>query len=302
MSETDGPVRADAELVRRGLARSRTHAAELIRVARVRLDGVVVVKAATPVTGQAALTVELDDGPTYASRAGLKLAGVLRALGPHGPRIEGADCLDVGASTGGFTDVLLRHGARRVLAIDVGHGQLVPELRADPRVEVREGLNARDLDRTEVPAAPDVIVGDLSFISLRTVLPALERVGGAGTDLLLMVKPQFEVGRERLGRGGVVRSEALRATAVTGVIDVASQLGIGAQAVIPSSLPGPSGNLEYFVWLRPGPAAAGIPAAVANAVAWDPGAGEAPPVAWLIREPGAGPERLGARTTTQGDL
>ncbi|MFH6691213.1 TlyA family RNA methyltransferase, partial [Cellulosimicrobium funkei] len=222
MGERDD-ARLDGELVRRGLARSRRHAAELVAAGRVTRAGTVLTKPSTGVRPEDVVEVAPDPhDPGYASRAAFKLAGVLDALDavagessaesgalPRGPVVDGARCLDLGASTGGFTDVLLRRGAREVVAVDVGHDQLVPALRADPRVVVHEGLNVRDLSPAHVGVVPDVVVGDLSFISLAMVLPAVAGVVGPGTDLLLLVKPQFEVGRERLGSGGVVRDPAL---------------------------------------------------------------------------------------------
>ncbi|WP_082618595.1 TlyA family RNA methyltransferase [Oerskovia sp. Root22] len=251
-------ARVDAELVRRGLARSRGRAAELIDAGRVSLDGRVVAKPSLPVRPDQEILVDPDPADQgYASRAAFKLAGALdavRARTPDlAPRIEGAYGLDLGASTGGFTDVLLRRGARGVVAVDVGHDQLVPSLRDDPRVSVREGFNVRDLTPDDVDVTPDVVVADLSFISLRLVLPPVAAVVGPGTDLLLMVKPQFEVGRERLGTGGVVRDPALHARAVLDVALDAEGLGLRPLGVIPSPLPGPSGNREFFLWLRPDP-------------------------------------------------
>ncbi|SDD32725.1 23S rRNA (cytidine1920-2'-O)/16S rRNA (cytidine1409-2'-O)-methyltransferase [Sanguibacter gelidistatuariae] len=241
--------RLDAELVRRGLARSRTQAAAHLKDGRVSVDGVVVTRSSTPVTADSVLTVQPDvDDPGFVSRAAFKLDGVLGALGDGGPPIAGAVCLDVGASTGGFTDVLLRRGARTVIALDVGHDQLVPVLREDPRVVVMEKFNARQLTADDLPARPRVVVADVSFISLTLILPALVRSVPRDADLLLMVKPQFEVGRERLGHGGVVRSDALRGEAIRTVTTAAAAAGVGVRAVIPSPLPGPHGNREYFVW------------------------------------------------------
>ncbi|MEL7975273.1 TlyA family RNA methyltransferase [Isoptericola sp. F-RaC21] len=281
----------DAELVRRGLARSRRHAVELVDAGRVRLDGRVVTKPSVPVSGDAAVTVLADpEDPGYASRAGGKLAGALDALAtdPAGRdllrAVEDGWCLDVGASTGGFTDVLLRRGARHVVALDVGHDQLVPALRDDPRVTVVEGFNLRDLAPSDLERPADVVVGDLSFISLTLVLAPIAAVLGPDAHALLLVKPQFEVGRERLGSGGVVRDPALHAEAVLAVVRAAAAHGLRACAVVPSPLPGPSGNREYFCWFRPAGAAAPVPedqagAAVAAAVAWRPGASDArPPV------------------------
>ena len=248
-------TRLDTELVRRGLARSRRHADELIGAGRVRVDGAVATKPATALSGDQHVDVEPAGEPDYASRAGHKLARALEALGPEGPRVHGQRCLDAGASTGGFTDVLLRRGAEHVVAVDVGHDQLLPRLRADPRVTVREGLNVRHLTPGDVAPPPGLVVGDLSFISLTLVLPALASVVEPGGDLLLMVKPQFEVGRERLGAGGVVRDAGLRVDAVLTVAGAAVELGLSVRAVVPSPLPGPGGNVEYFLWMTaPAPA------------------------------------------------
>jgi len=281
-------ARTDSELVRRGLARSRRQAVELIGAGRVRLGDRLVTKASTLVPEGTAMTVLADPhDPGYASRAGGKLAGALDALeaDPEGRdllrSVDGGWCLDVGASTGGFTDVLLRRGARHVVALDVGHDQLVPALRADPRVTVVEGFNLRDLTPADLERAPDVVVGDLSFISLTLVLGPLAAVLGPGSQALLLVKPQFEVGRERLGSGGVVRDPGLHAEAVRTVVRAAADHGLATHAVVPSPLPGPSGNREYFCWLRPargGPPDAGaLEAALSAAVGWSPGEPGSPP-------------------------
>jgi 23S rRNA (cytidine1920-2'-O)/16S rRNA (cytidine1409-2'-O)-methyltransferase len=232
------------------LARSRRHAGELIAEGRVQVAGTVAGKSATPVGADQPIEV-VDGGPgaQYASRAGHKLAGALDALGPAGPRVAGRRCLDAGASTGGFTDVLLQRGAAHVVAVDVGHAQLVARLREDPRVTARDGVNVRHLTAADVAPRPELVVGDLSFISLTLVLPALADVVVPGGDLLLMVKPQFEVGRERLGSGGVVRDPALRVRAVLGVAAAAQGLGLRVRDVVSSPLPGPGGNVEYFLWL-----------------------------------------------------
>lgn len=244
-------LRLDAELVRRGLARSREHASELIAAGRVTVNKELARKPATGVTTDADLVVRADDAaPDYASRGGHKLAGALAAFGPLGLAVEGRRCLDAGASTGGFTDVLLRAGAREVVAVDVGYGQLVWRLQDDPRVLVRDRTNVRELDLATTQGPVDVVVGDLSFISLRLVLPALVSVTDPAGDLALMVKPQFEVGKDRLGKGGVVRDPDLRAEAVRDVAVAAGGLGWGTRAVCRSPLPGPSGNVEFFVWLR----------------------------------------------------
>jgi 23S rRNA (cytidine1920-2'-O)/16S rRNA (cytidine1409-2'-O)-methyltransferase len=246
--------RLDAELVRRGLARSRGHAAELVAAGRVHVGGATATKPATQVDPAAAIVVQPDpdDTPDYVSRGGHKLAGALDAFAAGGLKVKGRRCLDAGASTGGFTDVLLRRGAAEVIAVDVGYGQLAWPLRQDPRVRVLDRTNVRDLSPQVVGKPVDLVVGDLSFISLRLVLEPLNAVTRPGGDLVLMVKPQFEVGRERLGSGGVVRDPAARADAVRSVAAAAYDLGLGCRGVTASPLPGPSGNVEYFLWLTEG--------------------------------------------------
>jgi 23S rRNA (cytidine1920-2'-O)/16S rRNA (cytidine1409-2'-O)-methyltransferase len=251
-------LRLDAELVRRGLARSRDHAAELVAAGRVRVSGAVATKPATGVTTDLAIVVQDDpERPDYVSRGGHKLAGALEHLTRHGFEVAGRRCLDAGASTGGFTDVLLRAGAREVVAVDVGYGQLAWSLRQDERVVVHDRTNIRELTPEVVGEPVDVVVGDLSFISLTLVLDPLLSVCAPDADLALMVKPQFEVGKERVGKGGVVRDPGLRADAVRTVADASAARGWGARAVVTSPLPGPSGNVEFFLWLRRGPAGIG---------------------------------------------
>jgi len=248
-------LRLDAELVRRGLARSREHASELISAKRVKVSGAVATKPATAVTTDVALVVLEDPArPDYVSRGGHKLAGALAAFEPLGLSVAGRRCLDAGASTGGFTDVLLRHGAAEVVAVDVGYGQLAWSLQQDPRVHVHDRTNVRELSSARIGGPVDVVVGDLSFISLLLVLDALLGVTKPDGDLALMVKPQFEVGKDRVGKGGVVRDPTLRAEAVSAVAAAAAERGWGARAVTTSPLPGPSGNVEFFLWLRRGPA------------------------------------------------
>jgi 23S rRNA (cytidine1920-2'-O)/16S rRNA (cytidine1409-2'-O)-methyltransferase len=248
-------LRLDAELVRRGLARSREHASELIAAKRVKVSGALATKPATGVTTDVALVVLEDPGrPDYVSRGGHKLAGALTAFESLGLVVEGRRCLDAGASTGGFTDVLLRHGAAEVVAVDVGYGQLAWSLRQDPRVQVHDRTNVRELTTGQIGGPVDLVVGDLSFISLLLVLDALLGVTKPDGDLALMVKPQFEVGKDRVGKGGVVRDHALRSEAVTSVAQAAAERGWGARAVTTSPLPGPAGNVEFFLWLRHGPA------------------------------------------------
>lgn len=251
-------LRLDAELVRRGLARSREHAAELITSGRVTVSGAVATKPATGVTTDVAVVVREDpDREDYVSRGGHKLAGALAAFGPRGLVVAGRRCLDAGASTGGFTDVLLRAGAAEVVAVDVGYGQLAWSLQQDERVVVHDRTNVRELTAAMIGGPVDVVVGDLSFISLLLVLDALLGVTREDGDLALMVKPQFEVGKERLGKGGVVRDLGLRAEAVATVADAAATRGWGARGVTASPLPGPSGNVEFFLWLRRGAAEIG---------------------------------------------
>lgn len=243
--------RLDAELVRRKLARSREQAGQLIVEGRVRVGGQPAAKAATQVDAAAAIVVAAaDTGPDYVSRGGHKLAGALEAFSDLD--VRGRRCLDAGASTGGFTDVLLRAGAAHVVAADVGYGQIAWSLRTDERVTVVERVNVRELTPDHVGDPPSLVVADLSFISLRLVLAPLQRCVTADADYVMMVKPQFEVGRHRVGAGGVVRDPALRAEAVRDVAEHATTLGLGVQGVTASPLPGPSGNVEYFLWLRAG--------------------------------------------------
>jgi 23S rRNA (cytidine1920-2'-O)/16S rRNA (cytidine1409-2'-O)-methyltransferase len=250
-------ARLDAELVRRGLARSREHAAELIAAGAVRVSGQAASKAATAVEpGAPILVVDAGSDPGYASRGGHKLAGALAEFAPKGLRVADRRCLDAGASTGGFTDVLLRAGAASVVAVDVGYGQLAWALRTDDRVTVVDRTNVRTLTPDAIGGPVQLTVADLSFISLKLVLPALAACTEPDGDLVPMVKPQFEVGRERLGSGGVVRDAGLRAEAVLAVCAEASALGLGVAGVVASPLPGPSGNVEFFLWLRRGAAEA----------------------------------------------
>jgi 23S rRNA (cytidine1920-2'-O)/16S rRNA (cytidine1409-2'-O)-methyltransferase len=244
-------ARLDAELVRRGLARSREQAAELIAAGRVAVAGQTASKSATQVAKDTPVTVAGDDDDAkYVSRGGHKLAGALAAF--DGLSVAGKRCLDAGASTGGFTDVLLRAGAAQVVAVDVGYGQLAWSLRTDERVTVLDRVNVRALEPAQVAPPPQVVVADLSFISLTVVLPALVGCAAPDADFALMVKPQFEVGRGRVGAGGVVRSPDDRADAVRTVCAAAATLGLGVRGVTASPLPGPSGNVEYFVWFTAG--------------------------------------------------
>ena len=242
--------RLDAELVHRGLARSREQARDLVDDGRVTLNGVVATKPATQVEPTASIVVrESEHGPDYVSRGAHKLVGALDAFALD---VAGRHALDAGASTGGFSDVLLRRGIAAVVAVDVGYGQLAWPVRSDERVTVLERTNVRDLVPDLLPFVPDLVVGDLSFISLALVLPPLVGVVSADADLVLMVKPQFEVGKGQVGAGGVVRDAALRSQAVRRIADAALDLGLGTAGVVASPLPGPSGNVEYFLHLRRG--------------------------------------------------
>ncbi|ASK66854.1 16S/23S rRNA (cytidine-2'-O)-methyltransferase [Brachybacterium avium] len=241
--------RLDVALLAAGHARSRSHARRIIEEGRARVNGRTAVKASTPVADGALLeVVDVPDGIEFASRAAHKLAGALEALALDP---AGRLCLDAGASTGGFTDVLLRRGAAAVIAVDIGNEQLAEHVRRDPRVTVRDGTSVRDLTPELLGTTVDLVVADLSFISLRTVVPALAGIVRADGELLLMVKPQFEVGRAALPRSGVVSSAADRTAAVCGVAAAAAQAGLLTQAVGPSELPGQDGNREYFLHLRP---------------------------------------------------
>ena len=241
--------RLDVALLTAGLARSRTHARRIIEEGRARLDGRTVTRPSTAVAAEAELAVvDVPDGVEYASRAAHKLSGALDALGLDP---AGLSCLDAGASTGGFTDVLLRRGAASVIAVDIGHDQLADHVREDSRVSVLDGTSVRDLDPALLGTSVDLLVADLSFISLRTVLAALGSVVRPDGQLLLMVKPQFEVGRAALPKSGVVSDQAERVRAVREVAESAAGSGLSMAAVGPSTLPGQDGNREYFLHLLP---------------------------------------------------
>jgi 23S rRNA (cytidine1920-2'-O)/16S rRNA (cytidine1409-2'-O)-methyltransferase len=242
-------LRLDAIVVARGLAASRERARALILAGQVRVDGVVVSKAGTPVKPDAAVTLDERDHP-YVGRGGVKLA---HALEIFGIAVEDRLALDVGASTGGFTDVMLRRGARRVVALDVGHGQLDWKLRTDPRVVVLEKINARTLTPEQLPEDArrfDLVTMDVSFISVRQVLPALVPVLAPGADLVVLVKPQFEAGREEVGKGGLVRDAAVQARTVEDVTSAANALGLTRVAAVESPITGTEGNREFFLHLR----------------------------------------------------
>lgn len=241
--------RLDAAVVARGLAASRERARGLILAGQVRVDGMVVAKAGAPVSETANITLIEPDHP-YVGRGGVKLAHALDAFGLD---VRERLALDVGASTGGFTDVLLRRGARRVVALDVGHGQIDWRLRNDPRVVVLERVNARLLTPDQLPDAArtfDLITMDLSFISVRQVLPAMMALLAPGADLVVLVKPQFEAGREEVGKGGLVRDAAVHLRVVEEVTAAADALGLTRIAMTESPITGTEGNREFFLHLR----------------------------------------------------
>jgi 23S rRNA (cytidine1920-2'-O)/16S rRNA (cytidine1409-2'-O)-methyltransferase len=240
-----GKRRLDTLLAERGLYESRSRAAAAVIAGDVRVGGRPATKPGELVTDEA--EVALAEAPPYVSRGGVKLANALDAFGIDP---AGRQALDVGASTGGFTDVLLQRGAASVIALDVAYGELHWRLRTDERVIVIERRNARAIEPGELPYEPDLIVADLSFISLTKVLPAVAAAAAPRFDMLAMVKPQFEVGRERVGKGGVVRSPEDRRAALVEVARFArDELGLSVLGFAPSGLPGPAGNRETFVWL-----------------------------------------------------
>ncbi len=222
----------------------------MIKAGRVEVGGFGASKPATAVTGDVSIRVSgLEEDENWASRGAHKLLGALEAFEPQGLDLKGRKVLDAGASTGGFTDVCLRRDVETVYAVDVGYGQLIWRLQDDARVVVLDRTNVRTLTPEILGGTADVMVGDLSFISLKLVLPAIVSCLDEGADLLPMVKPQFEVGKERLGSGGVVRSDALRQEVVQEVAEYARTLGLSFRAAVASPLPGPSGNVEFFLWL-----------------------------------------------------
>lgn len=289
-----GRSRLDSLLVGGGLARSRGQAGELVRAGRVLVDGVPAARAATPVTTDARVEVLGDPAADFASRAGDKLDHALTVFASGGLLVGGRACLDAGASTGGFTDVLLRRGAATVLAVDVGHDQLRPVLRADPRVTALDGTDIRQLAAPSDPAAgttvrrpgtpASLVVADLSFISLRTVFAALASLTDSDGDLLTLVKPQFEVGRKLLKRTGVVRDPALRTAALVGVAGAAAAAGFGLAGGVRCARTGRTGNIEFVLWWR------------RDAPAADPDQ-----LRLLgVQEAGGGGERLGETVSTGG--
>jgi 23S rRNA (cytidine1920-2'-O)/16S rRNA (cytidine1409-2'-O)-methyltransferase len=239
-------LRLDQLVVERGLAPSRERARALVLAGVVRVDGTVVSKAGAQVAPDAEISLDEPDHP-YVSRGGLKLA---HALDVWAIPVEGRDALDIGASTGGFTDVLLRRGARRVIALDVGRGQLDWRLRNDPRVIVLEGVNARSLAPGDLPGPSDLVAIDVSFISLRLILPALLPLLKPEADVIALVKPQFEAGREEVGKGGLVRDPAVHERVLAEVASAAQAAGLLRQGVVSSPIAGATGNREFLMHLR----------------------------------------------------
>ena len=242
-------IRLDTLLLERGLAVSRERARALILAGQVRVSGQPATKAGTAVAHDADIVVIVPDHP-YVGRGGLKLAGALDAFGI---RVEGRRALDIGASTGGFTDVLLRRGSPRVVALDVGHGQLDWKIRSDPRVVVLERVNARSLAPGDLPEDArdfDIVTIDVSFISLRLILPVVPPLLRPGADVIALVKPQFEAGRAEVGKGGIVRDEEVRARVVDEVTAAADALGLRRAGLVESPVTGMEGNKEFLLHLK----------------------------------------------------
>jgi len=239
-------VRLDVLMVEKGLAPSRERARSLILAHQVSVDGKVVSKAGSAVEHTAKVELAVPDHP-YVGRGGIKLAHALDAFGIS---VAGRWALDIGASTGGFTDVLLQRGAAKVIALDVGHGQLEWKLRNDPRVIVREGVNARNLGPGDVSEKVDLVTIDVAFISLGHIFPALPRVLSHGSDIVALVKPQFEAGREEVGKGGLVTDPAIHEAVVARVSEQAAAAGLARTGFTPSPITGASGNREFFLHLR----------------------------------------------------
>jgi 23S rRNA (cytidine1920-2'-O)/16S rRNA (cytidine1409-2'-O)-methyltransferase len=244
---TRSRMRLDVLLTERGLTPSRERARAVILAGQVTVDGQVVSKAGAPVTAESRVELAQPDHP-YVGRGGLKLA---HALDTFAVRVEGREALDIGASTGGFTDVLLRRGAVRVVALDVGHGQLDWRIRTDPRVVVIEGRNARFLAPQDLPGPVDLVVIDVAFISLAQILPQVPALLRSGADVIALVKPQFEAGRDEVGRKGIVREPGVHARVVERVTAAAAAVGLARVAMTPSPITGAEGNREFLLHLRP---------------------------------------------------
>ena len=244
-----GMERLDALIVGLGLVPSRSKAQRLIRDGHVLVDGVAVTKPAANVATASSITV--DKGDDYVSRGAYKLIGAFDEFSGRGlPSPRGLRCLDIGASTGGFCDVLLRRGAAQVIALDVGHGQLDSRIARDPRIIEMSGVNIRDVTAANLPYRPDMIVSDVSFISLTYVIPVIARIAAPGASVVLLVKPQFEVGKGNLGKGGIVEDRHLRDQALETVVDCANQHGLTVAGTAPSPIEGTHGNTEFLLFAR----------------------------------------------------
>lgn len=245
------PDRLDLLLVETGVVGTRTRAQKLIKAGRVTIDGRTVTKPAYAVGALGHARIRVDKGEDYVSRGAYKLVGAFDVFREHGlAEPNGLQCLDIGASTGGFCDVLLRRGAKSVIALDVGHGQLDPRIADDPRVIEMSGVNIRDVTVGDLPYRPQMVVSDVSFISLTYVIPVIARIAAPDAAVVLLVKPQFEVGREGLGRNGIVESEELRRKALDDVVVCAGREGLAVMATAPSPIEGTHGNAEWLLYAR----------------------------------------------------
>lgn len=242
-----GAVRLDVALVERGVVDSRSKARRLIDDGKVKVNGVAAVKPSVKVSDNDEIDADLGDD--YVSRGAYKLVGAFERFASAGlVSARGLDCLDIGASTGGFCDVLLRRGAAHVIALDVGHGQLDPRIAHDGRIIEMSGVNIRDVEANDLPYRPSMIVSDVSFISLTYVIPVIARVAAPGAQIVLLVKPQFEVGKGNLGKNGIVESEALREQALDTVVACAKANGLDVRATTVSPIEGTHGNIEYLLY------------------------------------------------------
>lgn len=240
-------VRLDVALVERGIVDSRSKAQRLIGNGKVQVNGVDVVKSSIKVSDDDVIDADLGDD--YVSRGAYKLVGAFERFAPVGlVSAQGLDCLDIGASTGGFCDVLLRRGAAHVIALDVGHGQLDPRIAGNDRIIEMSGVNIRDVEAGDLPCKPEMIVSDVSFISLTYVIPVITRIAAPGAQIVLLVKPQFEVGKGNLGKNGIVESEALRKQALDTVVACAKASGLDVRATAVSPIEGTHGNIEYLLY------------------------------------------------------
>lgn len=240
-------VRLDVALVERGIVDSRSKAQRLIGNGKVQVNGVAAVKSSIKVSDDDVIDADLGDD--YVSRGAYKLVGAFERFAPVGlVSAQGLDCLDIGASTGGFCDVLLRRGAAHVIALDVGHGQLDPRIAGNDRIIEMSGVNIRDVEAGDLPCKPEMIVSDVSFISLTYVIPVITRIAAPGAQIVLLVKPQFEVGKGNLGKNGIVESEALRKQALGTVVTCAKANGLDVRATAVSPIEGTHGNIEYLLY------------------------------------------------------